>query len=403
MYILFGVLGAYVFLSQPMALVRMAIHPVFLAAYALVGLGYLIESMHVGPDYFELQRYRYMVIGGVVVAALCRDRRALQASLYGHLVAAIWLSVFLIVNFYSSLSGATATNLREASRVRRLTFAENSLAANLNKMTFQVAQGVVVAVALALTTNSWVRRNVFLGAALLSLVATFVPMSRSGVVIAIVSCLVVLFAYRGKRMRALMLAVALGTGILIWAPEATLIRLASLTTSSYYEEEADGRARIYAAAIEHLPEYVTAGVGAGNYWRWWGKTNGFGTVGAHNSFIQVTIYWGIMGLLALFVVIWQAYRCLPKRSGADPLSLGLLGISISLLLYMMVTHNLYTKEFSLGLGMLAGLNLTSTQTSRPSRYRQPYPVQRRLQLGRRQAASPGPRWVMARRGSPRIR
>lgn len=354
-YLIFGVTGGYVLLTRTHALVKVSTHPVFLAAYLLLVVGFVMESMHANSDYFELRRYVYMIGGAVLVASLCTDRQALQAGFYGYLLASALLSVFLILTFYGSFEGATATNLREASSIRGDIFRENPLSGNLNTMAFQAAQGVVVALTLALTAVSARKRYLFLGVALLCLVAAFLPMSRSGIMIALVSCATVMIAYRGKRMRALVVAVVLGAGVLLWAPDLAFTRLSLSMTSSYYREpQADGRASVYAAVFEHLPEYVATGVGAGNFWGSWTYSKGFGGSGAHNCFVQVTIYWGLMGLLALIGVTWLAYRCIPKRCGSDALSLGLLGIAISSLLWMLVMHNLYAKEFSLGLGLLVG-------------------------------------------------
>ena len=79
-----------------------------------------------------------------------------------------------------------------------------------------------------------------------------------------------------------------------------------------------------------------------------------GVYGAHNAFIQVTIFWGLAGLLMLIVVVYLAYRCLPRGGGKDVLVLCLYGIAVALLLQMMVAHGLAAKEYSLGLGLLVG-------------------------------------------------
>ena len=90
--------------------------------------------------------------------------------------------------------------------------------------------------------------------------------------------------------------------------------------------------------------------------------NGFAVVreevkrvtGSHNWYAQVTIYWGLAGLLALLVLVWQTYRYLPNRCGEDPLRLCLLGLAVSTLLESLVVHVLYAKEFSLALGLVVG-------------------------------------------------
>jgi hypothetical protein len=119
------------------------------------------------------------------------------------------------------------------------------------------------------------------------------------------------------------------------------------------------RTKVYQAAWDHLPEYGLTGVGAGNFWEGpWGKQSKYffkhGVLGAHNCFIQITIYWGLPGLLSLLSVVYFAYKCLPKECGNDPLSLAVLGVAVALFGVMFVMHNLEFKGFSLGLGILVG-------------------------------------------------
>ena len=74
-------------------------------------------------------------------------------------------------------------------------------------------------------------------------------------------------------------------------------------------------------------------------------------------FLQVLIFWGLIGLLAFLVIMWPAYRCLPRTCGKDELTLGMLGIAVSLLLMMPFHSEFYYKGFSLGLGMLVAYQL----------------------------------------------
>jgi hypothetical protein len=159
-------------------------------------------------------------------------------------------------------------------------------------------------------------------------------------------------------VRVLLIVIALAIGALIWIPEAALARLSFM--QEFHEGEGGTRTRIYKAAIDHLPEYILAGVGAGNFWGSWGQRTAFykdsvrAVYGAHNAFIQVTICWGLTGLLMLIAVVYLAYRCLPRRGGKDALVLCLYGISIAVLLHMMVSHVLASKFNTLILGLLVG-------------------------------------------------
>src|SRR5438034_6011231 len=358
LYLIFVVLAAYLLLNRPRALARTWLQPVFLAAYALIAVSALIELAHPLSDYSEIFRLGEMVAGAIFVASLCRDRLSLRAGMYGYLIAGVWLSLTLFSTSYGQLRHATADNFYEASKIRReFILEDNPLATNPNTMAFIAAQGAVVALALALTARSPSRRALFLGVALFCSVAAFLPMSRSGIITLGVCCAIVLFAH-GIDVKTVGLAAVLGVCVLMWVPQAALSRF-DFGGQSYEGKVVDGRARVYTAAVEHLPEYVVTGVGAGTFNEWWGYKNGWRNrlhtvTGAHNCFIQVTIYWGLAGLVALMAVVYQAYYCMPKRCGVDTLSLCLLGIAMSLVFLASVSHRFHGKEFSLGLGLLVG-------------------------------------------------
>jgi hypothetical protein len=371
LYLIFGVIGTYVLIRRPNAFGRTMMHPVFLTLYGWLLVGFVIESLHPEASFSELFRIMQMVVAAVFVASLCRDRAALRAALYGYLIAGVWMSLFLFATTYGALSGVTATDYGEATRVQSEIIHDNPFQEGLKQggfsgLAFVAAQGTVVALGYVLTTRSYRWRLLCLGILLFCGVATFLPMSRGGIAIAALTCSTVMYAYGVMRIRTLVVALVLGTGILFWVPNAVYSRL-TFSTEPLHSGRTEARARLLLAAVENLPEYIIAGVGAGNFWRSWAKDKDFfrhgtehksGTVqGAHNSFIQVTVYWGLVGLLPLLAVIYQAYRCLPVRCGADGTSLCLLGIALTLLLLMLVIHVLADKSFSLGLGLLVSAHM----------------------------------------------
>ena len=155
-----------------------------------------------------------------------------------------------------------------------------------------------------------------------------------------------------------MLMLGLGVCILVWVPNAVFARFN--VNPQTPEGPTEARTALYQAVLVHLPEYGLTGVGAGNFWGPWGQRSQFrkgrGILGAHNCFIQITLYWGLLGLLALSSVVYRAYKCLPKKCGNNPWSLAMLGVVVSLLVFMLVTHVLSFKAFSLGLGILIGMH-----------------------------------------------
>ena len=350
-WIMFAAIGGYLALNRANILNKIWNHPVFLAAYAMIAVSFLIESTHPLSSYCDIFRAGQMFVGAIFVASLCRDRRALTTAIYGYIVASLFLSVLLFFTSYGALSGVTAEDFYEASRVRNEVLGDNPLEANLNQMAFITAQGVVVALALVVTARARRRRYLLCGIMLFCLVATFLPMSRSAVAIVIVSCAAVMFTSRVKYAKTILAGGLIAATVMVLVPEAVLSRMTSRQMQVVGRVEA--RTAIYTAVVDTFPEYVLTGVGAGNFWGSWAFARGF-IAGAHNVFAQVTINWGLVGLLALLMVIWQAYRCLPKQCENDGLALCLFGIAIALLLRGQFIHDFYAKEFALGLGVLVG-------------------------------------------------
>jgi O-antigen ligase len=158
-------------------------------------------------------------------------------------------------------------------------------------------------------------------------------------------------------MQITVVMLGLGVCLLLWVPQAAFSRFTVRPTNP--DGTAESRTKVYQAAWHHLPEYWLTGVGAGNFWEGsWGKQSEYfrrhSVLGAHNCFIQITIYWGLPGLLSLISIVYYAYKYLPKECGNDPLRLAVLGMMVALFGVMFVVHNLEFKGFSLGLGILVG-------------------------------------------------
>jgi hypothetical protein len=359
-YLMFAILACYALFGRPKALARTLHHPVFLAAFALILLGFVIEFTHDLARYTHLTRMASMFVAAMVVASLCRDRRALLACISGYLISGVVVGILFFFTSYGTLRTATSTDFQEASQVRAEVFTD--IEGNLNELAFSTAQAAALALALALTARSPLRRKLFFGLALFCGIATFLPMSRGGMVIVGASCSAVMYMYGVRNVRVILVATALAVGGLILVPGAVLSRFSlSMETPS---GKMEARGRIYKAAIDHLPDYIILGVGAGNFAGPWGMQSqyfdrGFkekrgGVKGAHNAFIQVTIFWGLPALVMLIVLVYQAYRCLPRGGGRDILVICAYGLAFSLLLRMMFTHGLAEKQYAVGLGFLVG-------------------------------------------------
>jgi hypothetical protein len=363
LFVTFAASACYALFKRPTILSITALHPVFMAAYGMIALGFLVESGHPNTRYSELIRLCFMIAGGVVIASLCRDRRSLRFSMYGYMIAGVWLSFVLLLTSYSSLTSGHAVGYQEATQLRIQVFSEGPLAGDLNSIAFFAVQAGVVAFALMLTAQSGLQRRVYLAVSTLCLVASFLPMSRSAVLAATLSYTTVMLSYRGSRTNVVLAAGLLVIIVLSVVPAAVFSRF-------QLESGGEGmRGEVTSAVLENVQETALLGVGAGNFWESWGLRNGFATghgsvLGTHNVFFQILVFWGVMPLLSLVILIWLVYQCLPASTRTDGLALCLRGIALSLLCVAMFVHTMYDKQFSLGLGLIVAAHLWRSAMSR---------------------------------------
>jgi hypothetical protein len=358
LWIVFGLLGIHVTLTRLTIWLRVAVHPIFLTAELLLLVATVIESVHPNADYgIEIIRVGQMVLGATFIAAICRDRKALDVALLGLLTAGAWMSVVLFTSIYGDLRSATATNFAEASVVRRQVAEEIPIHANSNAMSYTAALAAVMALILWLHTSAASRRRwVYAALSLFCFVATFLPMSRSGVAIAILTATVVLATSKTSRGRGVVMLGVLALVLFYAVPEAALSRM----TVDLSDPQAEGRMQVYSAALEALPECFLSGVGSGNFWTDWGRASAFasrmGVGGAHNVYLQIVLYWGVSALMPLLAMVALTYRALPEEVAGDRLVTAVRALGVASFLLTMVMHTLYSKEISVALGVIAGAN-----------------------------------------------
>jgi hypothetical protein len=210
-----------------------------------------------------------------------------------------------------------------------------------------------------LKANTQGKRNAFLVLGLFLSIATFLPMSRGGVAVLILSMGAVTYKVGILRPKIVITAGILIVSILVWVPDAVFTRFRISETDSGAQTE--GRTRVYAAIIEHLPEYIVMGLGRKDFYGEWGQQTGFykndHVSGTHNSFAQVTVYWGLPGLLTLLWFVKNVYKHSPKWFRDDSLRLCVFGVTVAVLLRSLVVHTLYGKEFAIVFGLLTGSSL----------------------------------------------
>lgn len=360
-FILFAAMGTYALVFRSSQLLECALHRVSVSAYLLIIVLGLMELQHPNPSFRDIIRFGFMIAGGVFMASLCRDAPALRSLLWGVVGAGTLLSIYMFTISYAHLSTSTASTFRDASYLRMRAFEQSELQANLNKLAFMSGQAAVVAAAWSLLERkAWVRAGLLI-TALTCLVAAFLPLSRSGMMIALIACgTLLLKSGRIGQMRSL-LFVGMAIGAMwLWVPNAAFARL----TFGSHQVNEDSRERIYINAFETSEEYLPFGIGFGNYWSSWALKNGFSAhvdgelipIGAHNVPLQFLICAGIPAVIVLLLLVWVLIKSMP-RGELDRDALATYGLAVAASLLLLVTHQFYDKSFSQIIGVFIGGSL----------------------------------------------
>jgi hypothetical protein len=371
LFVFFVVSSIYVVIRRFGSIVYVWNHRIFLVGYVLIFIGFVLETYSPFANYTDIVRIANMFMGAIIIAALCRDIKALKFFMLGCILAGVVASFYLFLSVYGTLQEVKATDFSEASAVRAEAFSNESMQVkqvNSIALANSVPPAAAAALALALMSRSAFVRYSLFGITTFCFIASFLPFSRGVIVTTLMACMAVVLAYgRANREASFqrliqIIAAILGLGMctLLWVPPAVFARL-TVPSGTAYEDSSDPRVTLINAALDHLPEYWLVGVGAGNFWGRWGQRSGFaldggrrGVKGAHNAFVQLTIYWGVPSLLLLISIIYYAYKCLPKQCGSNPFSLAIVGYTVTSFVLLCVSHNLYSKSYSFALGILIG-------------------------------------------------
>ena len=221
-FILFGLIAGYVVLLRSKALIRASLHPIFLTGLGSLAINAILETLHGNASYLMLFRTAAAIGGGILVASLCRDRKAVAAGIYGFASGSALLAVLLLASSYSIVTSRAgfARNYVTAGEVRDKMAESVSVQGDLNALAFFDAVGAAVTFGLGLTAKRRPWSIVLFATSATCAVAAFIPMSRGGVGILGLSLLFVL-KERGKRgIATFALLLLLGGIVLAVAPRA---------------------------------------------------------------------------------------------------------------------------------------------------------------------------------------
>lgn len=372
-WLLFAVLTVRVVTSSPQSMVKVGQQPVFVAVALFVAVSFWTEARHANADFSSINRFLQTATGSLLIASLCRTRASLSIALRSLAWFGCAVSLVLIATSYGKLSGVEVEEFEGASNLRGEVFANDSFFADLNRWSFLCGLGAPVA--LALLARSVGRQKLKWACITpICMMGAAMPLSRSGIMVMLATCGVVMLLSGGNRLKVIVVMAAMVVGVAALVPSAVIQRFKGSGALNVDEESKDSRQQILAVSLNRLPEYWLLGVGSGNYWKSWAVSTGLSGKagrprGAHNSFFQVLMNWGAPAFLLFVSILVFAFRCVPKNVGRDPLALCLLALAYAMTFRMLFTHSFYVKDFAAILGLLAAARpwIWPTGKAQPSR------------------------------------
>jgi hypothetical protein len=359
-WIWFAALSGYVLSCHGGSFWRVARQPTFIAAGFFVGVSALIEATRTGASFTYLLRFSQTVAAAMMIASLCRSRATLELALRAIVLFALGISTVLLFQNYGEIAGTQVEGFSEASILREELFQAEGFFRDLNRVGFLCGLGAVGAFVFCITASRLVPRLFWLVTAALCTLGASITFSRSAIVVATLALFTVLAISRRKLLVPVIASsLVLGVCLYLFLPRAVLERYRLFDEGG--KDKPEARQNVYTQVVKTMPLYWSVGVGSGNYTEW-AREHGITVkqgdpVGAHNSYFQVWIFWGLISLLAFLALLFSAYQCLPKRAAMDPVALALVGISSAMFLRLAFTHNFYVKDFAIVLGLLTAAGL----------------------------------------------
>lgn len=366
--LVFGFIGLAVMLRHFESLYRVANSHAVVPLYVLVAVSLFAELSHPNLAWDEQRRLAVMIIEAMTIAAVCRDRGALLTILRAIIAAASALAFVFVSTSYGPLRSTAADTFSQISTLRAQVITRSPLAIDINPFAFIMAMGAAVALAFSFGTRKRRQRNLYRAAVVLCTAGVIFSLSRGGVLIEALAVFAVILGRRRHRARTLVTLAVAALGAFAVLPHSVFLRLSTKDLTSSRTSQLTSRQGLFHSSISNVRAYGIGGVGQGNFWSVWGAQHGFqdevGPVfGAHNTFFQIWMYWGILGLGALLWICWSIYRGLP-REGDPTIVLALRAVAVATFVFLFFTHNFYRAEFAVVLGVLLAAQIWHPERAR---------------------------------------
>ena len=354
-----------VLLFESKRLLEMLKHPIFICSAAFLAWAFITELFHPSSGWAFVGRIGQTLFYSTLVAAAVKNLAALRRILMTLVLVSAGLAFYLFYNFHDLRS--SRLDLKKADWARIYMEDGMGFSSNLNILSYTVGIGAIVALTKVLTTGGW-RRIVWAAIYVLCAIGVTIPASRGAFLALAAGSGIMMWrsvTRSAKRMKQLFVMFCILVSLYAFASDTLTERLTSLVGVGGADAETgkeESRAVLLNLALQTLPQYWILGVGAGNFWDSWGLENGFSkerrwesgeiTVGTHNGFLAVWIYFGLPGLSLLCLICVMAGRRAPPKSDKSWDALSLTGLLVLGLFWLVFTHDLYLKQFGMILGLV---------------------------------------------------
>ena len=357
-FFLFVFIAIYVAVNRAQAITKIVKSKYFLAFIFFTLVCVLMESIHYYQSYEYILRFVNMGMGIFSISLLCRDKDALDVTITSFILCSAANSLYLFAGPFNYLRSYSVEGFNEASKARIEAFEQFSMRDHLNDISIFSGLGSILGIiALTYERIRW-RKVVYAVLIFLSLVGIFLPASRTGALIFIVS--LAIFAYKSKlKLKPFLIPVVVFTiALALIVPDVVWVRIGSIARLGEIRGE-DSRAKLYQAILGNIDQYLFTGVGSGYYWKSWAVKAGITNINdvyvpmaPHNAFFQVWIYWGLPGFLSFLFMMYTFSKALNKRIYKDRQKASIYIFMVIIPVVFLFYSSFYHKAFAVGVGLL---------------------------------------------------
>jgi hypothetical protein len=334
-------------------------------------ISFIIESFHKTPRYIELLRVVFMMASiPLYVSWILKNKQAIYYILGGFV---IW-SIIMALNLTLNVSLLTMLDYGDSEAARVYATEKMFFIADLNLLGYLSGTIMFICFLYSMESNlSKITKNTFLIISILSGYALICTVSRSGFVNVFIILMVLAKKYKLKiKFQYLIFPII----FILLTSVSNLEKINGLIFSRFEtidlndEKSEDSRTVLYSKLYGYLGEVYLFGVGEGGYFGEWGansslskvsyseeKVNTVIMMAAHNSFLQILFYWGIIPVVIYVLIYLNLFYMLPISSYKDILSKSVTILLIFSFMMSLFLNNFAYKEHSVVCSLILGLNL----------------------------------------------